>query len=146
MNFALILKKLREENKISQAELAKRLGIGTSTVAMWETGDRQPTTLLIEKVSAYFRVSIDSLLGLGNKPLPYNAEAVEIVHFPIIGKIRAGYGDIAVEEATDEFQEVPTSLIKGHSNILIITLRRIRNTVEFEKDYRLLKRVFVLLY
>lgn len=67
MKFALRLKELREEKGISQAILAKELDIGTSTVAMWETGDRCPTAQYLDKVSDYFGVTCDYLLGRTDK-------------------------------------------------------------------------------
>ena len=36
------IKLLRKQNGYTQVELAKKLGIGVSTVAMWETGKRTP--------------------------------------------------------------------------------------------------------
>ena len=36
--FRIILKRLREENKISQQKLANELKVSQSTVGMWENG------------------------------------------------------------------------------------------------------------
>lgn len=57
------LKKLREVQKLTQKNLAKMLGVGTSTVAMWETGDRHPDHEMLLKIADLFDVSVDSLLG-----------------------------------------------------------------------------------
>ena len=67
MKFSLILKKLREEMGLSQSALARDLGIGASTIAMWETNDRMPTAQFLEKVAIYFDVSVDYLLGRTNE-------------------------------------------------------------------------------
>jgi transcriptional regulator with XRE-family HTH domain len=40
--FGLILKKLREEKRISQVELAKVFKISQGTIGNWETGKRIP--------------------------------------------------------------------------------------------------------
>lgn len=66
MTFALRIKKLREESGLTQSALAKELGIGASTVAMWETNDRMPTAQFVEKLADYFDVSVDYLLGRTN--------------------------------------------------------------------------------
>lgn len=57
------LKKLREVHSLTQKSLAKTLGVGTSTVAMWETGDRHPDHEMLLKIADFFDVSVDSLLG-----------------------------------------------------------------------------------
>lgn len=50
MNDALILrnrlKEVRTEQKISQAELAKRVGVSRNTISSIETGQYQPTAKL----------------------------------------------------------------------------------------------------
>ena len=34
-----IIKTLREQNKLTQAELAERIGVSSKTVSKWETGE-----------------------------------------------------------------------------------------------------------
>lgn len=61
------LKKLRKEKQISQKDLAKKLNLSPSTIAMYETEKRKPDSETLEKMSNYFDVSIDYLLGLTNE-------------------------------------------------------------------------------
>jgi len=58
------LKKLRKEKQISQKDLAKKLNLSPSTIAMYETEKRKPDSETLERMSNYFDVSIDYLLGL----------------------------------------------------------------------------------
>ena len=64
--FATRLSELLKENKISQRELAKRIGVSSTSVSDWSTGKIQPTAESIYLVSEYFQVSADFLLGLTN--------------------------------------------------------------------------------
>lgn len=57
------LKELRERKGISQARLADELGIRQSTVGMWESGKNKPHPDMLVKLSKYFGVSVDYLLG-----------------------------------------------------------------------------------
>ena len=57
------LKELREENKLSQAKLAKATGISQSAIGFWETGKRIPNALAIITLARFFEVSTDYLLG-----------------------------------------------------------------------------------
>lgn len=63
INFSTRLKELRNEKMISQLKLAKDLRIDPSTVAKYETGDRQPDLEMLCTLADYFEVSVDYLLG-----------------------------------------------------------------------------------
>ncbi|MBO4929283.1 MAG: helix-turn-helix transcriptional regulator [Clostridia bacterium] len=53
---------LRHDRGWSQAELARRLGISTSAVGMYEQGRREPSAELLVALSEEFKVSTDYLL------------------------------------------------------------------------------------
>ncbi len=57
------LKMLRHKHNITQAQLASELGIGTSTIGMYESGIRKPSYEVLKKISNYFNVSIDYLIN-----------------------------------------------------------------------------------
>lgn len=61
--FKDIIKKLRIEKNMSQAELATELGISNSSVAMWEIGRRYPSKEIYEQLADLFNVDIDYLYG-----------------------------------------------------------------------------------
>ena len=56
------IKMLRESHNLSQAALAKRLGITRSSVNAWELGLNVPSTQYIIELSEIFKVSTDYLL------------------------------------------------------------------------------------
>lgn len=58
------IKTLREQKGITQAELAKQLGITRSSVNAWEMGISVPSTQYIVELAYIFRVSTDYLLGV----------------------------------------------------------------------------------
>lgn len=60
------LKALREEAGITQTELAQQLQIATSTLRLYENGQRTPTADAIVKICRFFSVTSDFLLGLGD--------------------------------------------------------------------------------
>lgn len=71
--FGLRLKELREERGISQRELAEIIGISKGAVYYYESDGRAPDIVTLEKISDYFDISADYLLGRTNartkKPL-----------------------------------------------------------------------------
>lgn len=58
------IKQVREKNKMTQAELAKRIGITRSGVNAWEMGISIPSTQYIVELAQIFNVSTDFLLGV----------------------------------------------------------------------------------
>lgn len=61
--FKDMLKYLRASHNISQAELSKAIGVSPSTIGMYETGEREPSFEIEEKIADYFNVSLDTLRG-----------------------------------------------------------------------------------
>ena len=59
----LNLKPFRERKGITQAELAKVLGLTPKAVNFYELGQREPTLANLVRMADYFGVSVDSLLG-----------------------------------------------------------------------------------
>lgn len=64
MNFADKLKMLREEKELSQEQLAKILQVNQTTISTWELGKKLPDFINIVKISKFFGVTSDYLLGL----------------------------------------------------------------------------------
>lgn len=60
------LKELRHDLKISQAKISYELGIAQTTYAAYETNRSQPSIEVLDKISTFFDVSIDYLLGKSN--------------------------------------------------------------------------------
>lgn len=58
------IKQLREENSLSQAQLAKCLHVTRSSVNAWEMGLSMPTIQYVVEMARLFRVKTDYLLGL----------------------------------------------------------------------------------
>ena len=58
------VKKLREQKGLSQAELARLLGITRSSVDAWEMGISVPSTQYIVDLAGVFDISTDYLLGV----------------------------------------------------------------------------------
>ena len=58
------IKLLRERKGLTQAELARQLGVTRSGVNAWEMGISIPSTQYIVELAQFFDVSADYLLGL----------------------------------------------------------------------------------
>lgn len=58
------IKALRESRGMTQAELARQLGITHSGVNAWEMGLSVPSTQYVVDLALFFNVSSDFLLGI----------------------------------------------------------------------------------
>lgn len=58
-----ILLELRTKNGLSQDELAEKIHVTRQAVSRWETGETIPNTETLKLLSAFFDVSINTLLG-----------------------------------------------------------------------------------
>lgn len=67
MNIAQRIKELRTSQGISQAELAKRLGLTAGAIGMYESGTRKPKYEILELIADYFNVDMNYLLGNENE-------------------------------------------------------------------------------
>lgn len=107
------IKEQRTQHRLSQAELAKQVGVSRSTIAMWETGGSQPDNDALRRVADILDVSTDYLLGrtdvertavdlekAGVFPLP------EMTTVPLIGTIACGT-PIHAEENIEDYLQAP---------------------------------------
>lgn len=58
------LRALRQARKMSQVDLARRLGVTKQSVSNWENDNIQPSIEMLVKLSKTFSVTTDYLLGL----------------------------------------------------------------------------------
>lgn len=61
-----LIKRARTEKNITQAELAKKIGLATVTVRQYENGSREPNIETMRKISLALGVSIYSLVNFND--------------------------------------------------------------------------------
>lgn len=61
------IKKLRLQNEMTQVQLAEIVGVTKQSVSNWENDNIQPSIDMLIKLSKYFSVSTDYLLGMDNR-------------------------------------------------------------------------------
>ena len=63
------IKRLREEKKYSQEDLADLLNVHSVTISKWENGTQEPRAKRLNELAKIFGVSNEYLLNDTNKPL-----------------------------------------------------------------------------
>ena len=104
---------LRKARTMSQEEVAKALNIDRTTYVKYERGGSVKRN--VEKLSNFFNVSTDYLLGRSDSPT--GSCFVDIAHppkekttrIPVLGRVAAGIPIEAIEDIID-YEELDTSL------------------------------------
>ena len=74
------LKSLRNENGISQTNLANKVGLSKSTIGAYETGDIAPSIAALDILADFFKVDVAYLLGKSDiKRLPDVIETAKLL-------------------------------------------------------------------
>ena len=77
MMFSIRIALLRESAGLSQAELARRIGVSASSVGMYEQGRREPSLDLVVRLAREFGVTTDYLL-VGSSLCPNSASGMQL--------------------------------------------------------------------
>lgn len=104
------IKKLRNEQQVTQEQLAELLNISYQAISKWENNITVPDVSLSPLIAEYFEVSIDELFK-SNMTAYRNKEA----------RLSAIYEST---RSTEDFTK-PTKLIKNYLHPLIIILMKI---------------------
>jgi transcriptional regulator with XRE-family HTH domain len=63
---------LRKDQNMTQAELARMLGVSQQTVFAYELGDRRVSVLMLIKLAKIFDVPVEQLMGMVKSQQPTN--------------------------------------------------------------------------
>ena len=81
----LFLKKLRNENNLTQEILAEKLNVSSRTVSRWETGSNMPDISMLVELSEFYQISIPEIIDGERKSEKMNQEtrdtAVKIAEY-----------------------------------------------------------------
>ena len=115
MSIGKNIKNRRKELDLTQEDIAKRIGVSKQTVQKYESGviANIPSDK-IEMVAEILKTTPAKLMGWED-PDRYLSPTItdDVVTFPVIGEIAAGYDEIAVEDWSGETVEVPKSYLRG---------------------------------
>ena len=111
---------LRKQKNVTQEEIAKAIGISRTAYNQYEKGTRNPNPEMLSKLSDYFGVSIDAILGREEiaeqaieKPIEIKPELVPEaeVMIPVVGSLRCGFDTAGMPYDFTDKKPVPKSYI-----------------------------------
>lgn len=79
MEFSERLKTLRKEARLTQVDVAEKLGISQPAYASWERGVKKPTQENLVKLAQVLNVSVDYLVGNSDEKIEDELDNVEFL-------------------------------------------------------------------
>ena len=135
MDIGLQIKKFREQQKISQEELALKIFVSRQTISNWETNKSCPDVKSLITLSDIFNVSLDNFIKDDIKEMREVVEKATIKNFNVIS------GVFLIELIVVAISAYPLFSIKGNIGIIIwlclfaITLYTASKIEKFKKNY-----------
>ena len=94
-----IIRQLREERKLTQAELADRIGVSSKTISKWETNKGLPDISLLQPLARALGISVIELMNgeqITNRNRSANLLRCKFYVCPICGNVIHSTGDVLV--------------------------------------------------
>ena len=135
MDIGLRIKKFREQQKISQEELALKIFVSRQTISNWETNKSCPDVKSLITLSNIFNVSLDNFIKEDIKEMREVVEKATIKKFNVISVV------FLIELVVVAVSAYPLFSIKGNIGIIIwlclfaITLYTASKIEKFKKSY-----------
>ena len=95
------IKQLREQKKMTQAELADKIDVSSKTISKWETAKGLPDISLLEPLSAALGVSVMELMkgdAIINQNRSANLLRSKLYVCPICGNVIHTLGDTVITD------------------------------------------------
>ena len=95
-----VIRELREINKMTQLQLAERLGVSDKTVSKWETAKGYPDITLLEPIAAVFKISVTELISgntVHNANVSANMLRSKFYVCPVCGNVIHSMGEAAIQ-------------------------------------------------
>ena len=94
-----VIRELREKNKMTQLQLAEKLGVSDKTVSKWETAKGYPDITLLEPIAEVFRISVTELISgntVHNANVSANMLRSKFYVCPVCGNVIHSMGEAAI--------------------------------------------------
>ena len=115
-----ILRELRTQKKLTQSEIAERIGLKTNTYQSYEHGSAEPSCSTLKALADFYGVTTDYLLGREPAPNPFadlglsaaseQEMLAQYMSFP--EEVRAIIMDALIKLADSAKPETPTEIIE----------------------------------
>lgn len=127
------IKRLREARKLTQAQLADKIGVSDKAVSKWETGKGLPDISLVETLAKSLGVSVLELMNgeqIVNRNTGCNVLRSKFYVCPICGNLLTSMGDAVISccgvtlpplegEASDDAHEIRLERVEDETLVTL---------------------------
>lgn len=105
--------------EVKPSELARRTGISQSTISQYRSGYAEPKKDKLSLIANALSVNPSWLMGLDvpmeipNIPTPAPGITDDVISFPILGEVAAGYDHFAAQDWEGERVDLPAAWLHG---------------------------------
>lgn len=117
-----VIKRLRENKKLTQGELAEKIGVSSKAVSKWETGKGLPDISLIESLSSALSVSVMELMSgdtVINRNISSNVLRSKFYVCPMYNNVIRAMGDAVISCCGITLPSLEAEDIDEHHEITI---------------------------
>lgn len=119
-NYGYTIRQLRIENKMSQEQFAKILGVTRASVCFWEQGTRSPKKESMKKICNKFDIDMAYLMGYSTNRHSFEAGITIPIYYE--GKL------------TDESISLPKNMLQSDANYIAKKVADVANIVIYNSE------------
>lgn len=138
-----VIKGLREKNKMTQLQLAEKLGVSDKTISKWETAKGYPDITLLEPIAEAFRISVTELISgntIYNANVSANMLRSKFYACPVCGNVIHGMGEASIHCHGIQLSPLEAEATDEHHVILI---ERMEDEYYVQIDHSMTKEHYV---
>ena len=140
MNLGEAILNYRKEHSLSMDKFSALSGLSKAYISILERNKTPHGNTPAPSIDTYCRVAramgmdvndllavVDDRISLANRTDPAllagDPASAEVISFPVVGSICAGYGGLAQEEYTGDTEELPRSMLHGYPREELLVFR-----------------------
>ncbi|MGL5258759.1 MAG: helix-turn-helix domain-containing protein [Lachnospiraceae bacterium] len=132
MQIGEVIRINRKRKKLTQEEMAKRLGVTAPAVNKWENGNSQPDIALLVPISRLLDITTDQLLSFHNEP---TIEEIDEIIYELDAVLQSKSYEESFQWAVDKINQYPNSEILIWEVTVILDSHRMMKEIHNTKEY-----------
>jgi len=122
MNAATTIRAARKASRMSQAELAMRIGVTQSVVSDWENGKLHSYTDHSDAIHRALKIPLDEL-----RP---GASFSPVTGIEVVGEVQAGVWRVATEFPEEDRAVIPVVGVPGYGGVKLVALKVVGSSMD----------------
>ena len=138
-----VIKELREKNRMTQLQLAEKLGVSDKSVSKWETSRGLPDITLLEPIAEAFSISVTELISgntIHNANISANMLRSKFYVCPVCGNVIHSMGEAAIHCHGIQLMPLEAEQTDAHHMIFI---ERVEDEYYVRIDHSMTKEHYI---